>query len=507
MSVSVKKVLIAVVALLATVAVGCYFFFIPGQEKKFEQGIAAFIGTLPGDLAADGIKVNFLGKSAEIRGLRGTTHYFGSDTKVDVASLTLTGLNFNPGKGVVKLADSIVVSGLSLTDVAKPVQPQDVAQDIALKKLESRNVRGDFNAAVTELPGDAPLARKMDILATFSSGPARMQDYVVTSHTVLGPITISMASWEAQESTLLTSKNAVSKNLRLTAFGTDVFSLDRMSSASLKVPNILAPLVEFMETEDLDALNAQILEKLRQEPLEWRGVVLEGFHFQFMLPEPITVSKLSMDLEASADRLASKKDIQGLILPPSVYGSMSLEAALFSDFYGKALDIDLSKDVVLTQKSGTPVEIMINNLFIRDKNLASAQLKANLMHTGDIQHVYGVFDSAGDIVLKNAELVLEDKNLVATFLEAELKAPLDREGDGDHVSVADLREQVAQSIAALFAGEGEDYTALGEGLVKLIMAPGRLTITAAPETPVSLVNLADDIVKALRLKVEYTPAN
>jgi hypothetical protein len=305
-----------------------------------------------------------------------------------------------------------------------------------------------------------------------------------------------LASWEAQEASLLTVKNAVWEKMSLTAFNAEVMGVDRMAQASMKIPNILAPLIEFMDMRrEFDSMNAAVLEKIRQEPIEMRGLVIEGFRFQFMTPEPITINRLSMDLEASVDRLVFKKDMQGLNLPPSIYGPMSLEAALFSDFYAKPLDIDLSMDVVLTQKSGTPVEIMINNLFIRDKNLASAQLRANIMRTGDMQHVYGVFDSDGDIVLKSAELVLEDKNLVGTFLEAEF-------GDGAQVSVADLREKMAQSIITLYAGEGGDHTALSEGLVKLIKAPGRLTITSAPEAPVNIANPEDDLLKALRLKVE-----
>jgi len=510
MSTSSKKILLAVVALLIAGALGCYFFFIPGQEKKYEQNIAAFIKELPGDLAADAIKVNFLGNSAEIRGLRGTTQYLGNDISVDLASLTLTGLNFNLGKetGVNKLADSLIIADASVKQsTTVPGLPQPITQDFTFKNFELHNVRGDFNA-VADLLGDASLERKMDIAATFSAGPVRLKDYVQTTNTALGAIIMRLASLEAQESSLLTAKNTVWEKMSLTAFNAEVMGIDRMTQASMKMPNILAPLIEFMDMRrEFDSMSAIFLEKIRQEPIEMRGLVIEGFRFQFMTPEPITIGRLSMDLEASADRLAFKKDIQGLILPPSIYGPMSLEAALFSDFYAKSLDIDLNMDVVLTHKSGAPVEIMINNAFIRDKNLASAQLRANILHTGDMQHVYGVFDSDGDIVLKSAELVLEDKNLVGAFLEAEFKTPQDRENGEDQVSVADLREQVAQSIAILYAGEGEDQTALREGLIKLIKAPGRLTITSAPEAPVNLATPEDDILNALRLKVEYTPAN
>ena len=496
MNASTKKILLAVVVLLAVAALGGYFVFIPKQEKKYEQAIAAFIEALPGNLSADTITVNALGNSAEIRGLRGATHYFGHDVNVDVASLTLTGLNFTPGKGVGKLVDSLIISGISITEAANPVQPQDVTQDIALKSLELHNVRGDFNAAA-ELLGDVPLARKMDIAATFSAGPIRLQDYVITTHTIQGPIVLSLASSEAQEASLLTGKNAVSQNLRLIAFDTDIISLDRISTASVKLPNILAPLVEFVKMEALDTTSVLILEKIRQEPVEMRGVVMEGFRFQFMTPEPITISKLRMDLDAAAGRLAFKKEVQGLNLPPALYGPLSLEATQFSAFYAKPLDLDLRMDVALAHKSGAPVAITINDLFIRDKNLASAQLKAELLHNGDAQHVYAVFGSTPDsLSLKNAVLTLVDKALIATFLEAEFGG-----------EAADMREQMAQIIVALSAVMGEGFVLIVEGLAKLIQVPGALTITSTPEMPVNLADPLNAIVKALRLTVEHTPSN
>jgi hypothetical protein len=490
-------VALLVMGLLTVAAMSGYLLFIPKQENKLEQQIAAFIESLPGNLTADTITVSALGKSAKIYGLRGTTHYFGSDVNVDIASLALNGVNFTPGKGVTKIADSLIISGISITETANPDQPQDVAQDIAIKSLELHNVWGDLNTAA-DLVGDAPLARKIEIAAAFSAGPMRMQGYAVTMHTMLGPIILSLDSSEAQGASLLTGKNTVSKNLRLTAFDTDIIRLDRMSAASVKIPNILAPLLEFMEMDlDFDTMHALVLEKLRQEPVEMRGVVMEGFRLQLMAPEPITINKLSMDLDAAADRLAFKKEIQGLTLPPAIYGSMSLEARLFSKFYAKPLDLDLRKDVTLAYRSGAPVAITINDLLIRDKNLASAQLKAELLYTGDAQHVHSVFGSdPDDFALKNATLTLTDKALVATFLEAEFAG-----------EVADMREKVAQTIVALSGFGGESFVLMAEGLAKLIRTPGTLTITGTPELPVNLGNPRDVIVKALKLTVDYKSSN
>jgi len=491
-----KKILLAVVPLVIITAAGGYFVFIPQQEKKHEQRIAALIASLPGNLGADSITVHALGKSAEIRGLRGATRYFGSDVNLDVALLTLSGLNFTPGKGVDKLADSLIISGLAITETANPPQPQAMTQDIALKNLELHDLRGDFNA-VAELFGEASLARKMDILATFSIGSSRMRDYTVTMHTVLGPIVMSLDSSETQEASLLTAKNSVSKNLRLTSLDTEIIGLDRLSAASMKVPNILAPMFELMETEDFDAAGELILEKFRKEALEVRGLALEGLRFQLMMPEPVSVSTLKLDLMASADRLAVKKEVQGLSLPPAIYGPMSLEAAQFSEFYEKPLDLDLRKDIVLTHTSGAPISISINDLFIRDKNLASAQFKGELLYRDDeAKHMFAVFDSdPDDLLLKNAVLTLTDKALVATFLEAEF---------GD--KAADMREMMAQGLVAMSALGGESFILIAEGLAKLIRAPGTLTITGAPELPVSLADPLDVMMKALRLTVEYTPA-
>ena len=497
MSVSAKKIAAFAVSLLVVAALGAYFFFIPSQEKKYEQEIAAFIEALPGNLAADTIRVNFLGNAAEIRGLRGATQLLGSDMRVDVASLTLAGLNFTLGKraGADKLADSLSISGCSIT------KESAMMQEITFKHLELHNIRGDFNAAVADLFGDALLERKMDIAATFSAGPLRLKEYVNTVNTPLGQIMMSLASWEAQEASLSACKNAVWEKMSLAAFGKEIIGLDRMSVAFMKMPNIFAPLLDFVEMRrDFDDASAIILEKMRREPFEMRGVVMEGCRFQFMKPAPITADKISVDLDASADRLAFTKDVQGLILLPAIYGPMSLEAALFSAFYGKPLDMDLRMDVLLTQKPGAPVEILFRDLFIRDKNLASVRLRGIFTHKGDARHVYDVFGDRGDILLKNATVTLEDKAIVSTFLEAEF-------GGGSRASAGESRERAARSILALCSAAGEGYAALGEGLASLIRAPGRLTIVSAPEVPVNVTNPGRDILKALRLTLEYSPAN
>ena len=496
MNASVKKILLAIVALLAALALGGYFFFIPGQEKKYEREIAAFIDSLPGKLAADAIKVNFLGNSAEIRGLRGTTRYPGSEVTVNVGSLTLKGFNFRLGTaGVSKLADSLIITDCSIT--------QGVTQDIALGRLELHNMRGDLNAAA-ELFGDTPLERKMEIATSFSAGPVRLRDCAITTHTVLGPVIMRLDSSETQEASLLTSKNSVSEKLTLTAFNTEVMSLDRIHLASVTIPNIIAPVLDLVDMRrDLDDISMVILERIRQKPFAMRGLIMEGFRFQFMMPEPISFGRFSMDLDASADSLAVKKDMQGLILPPSIYGPISMEAAQFSAFYAKPLNLDLRSDFTLTQTGDASAEFTVRDVLIRDKNLASAQASANFILNAEARHVYEFLDNEPDVFLKQITLTLEDKALVSTFLESELATFT----GARQISADELREQIAQSIIMLSAIGGESYMLIAEGLASLIQAPGKLTIAGAAGTPVDIfASSLSDTLMELELAVEFTPS-
>lgn len=512
MSTSAKKIVVAVVILLVIAALGGYFMFIPRQEKKYEQAIAAFIADLPGNLAADSIKVHFLGNSAEIRGLRGATKSFeGSDMTVDVATITLTGLNLDllsgNAAGIVYLADSLILSDGSLNIAMNAGGPdRPIQQNTSFSQWELHNLRGDFAGAVAEFVGDASLERKLDIAATFSAGPTSLKNYVSTiTEPALGPLTVSMDSWEAQETSLLSCKDAVWKNMRVTlaALNAEIMSLERISLASMNLPNFLAPLFAALDNDNSDALGAILLGKISKDPIEMRGLVMENFRFQVMSPESVSIRRLSMDLDASTTRLAIKKTVEGLVLPAFVYGSMGIEAAQFSAFYGKPLDLDLRLDVEVTQKSGSLTEVLIRDLSLQDNNLASLQIKADIIHTGKADHLYAVFDDKGDAALQKGELVLVDKNLVGTFLEAELQASAPGGEEEDQPSVAELRETTAQSFIDMYTAQGGFHAVIGEGLGKLIRAPGRLTIRFAPESPVSL---SDPLPEALGATVEYTPA-
>ena len=511
MSASAKKITAVVVALLAAVALGGYFVFIPQQEKKYEQEIAAFIEALPGDLAADAIKVNFLKNSAEIHGLRGATKYImDSDLQVDIASMTLTGLNFSLGKkpGIEALADSFICSDAS-ANVTTKVEglAQSMTQNLVFKNFELHNLKGDASA-VNDLLGDAPLARKLDIAATFSAGPVRIDGYVNTTNTDFGPIVISLDSGGAEESSLLTAKNVTWEKMRFSAMNTEFIVIDRMALASMKMPNFLAPMLEASENKDPDAMGQAILSKISDSPIEMRGLVMEGFRLQFMTPEAVTIKKLEMDLEASASRLTVKKNVEGFVLPPSMYGHMSVEAAQFSAYYQKPLDIDMRIDLEMTQKNGTPTEVFVNDLFVQDKNLASAQIKAEALDGSPMSSVYGVFTGNDALSMKKGELVLEDKAFLETYFQAEIAAHAGEQPQGGaRSSVADVREKAAQRILGSSSAGNATLAALAEGVAKFLKTPGKLSIACNPATPLVFDTLTPATLDSLGATVEFTPAN
>jgi len=510
MALSGKKILgFGSILLVIAVLLAGYFIYLPKQQKLLEDDIALFIDSLPGDLAADSIKVNVLGNSAEIHGLRGTTKYmFDSEMVVDVGSITLKGVNLNLGKekGVSKVADA-----LSLADAAMKVTykveglPQPMTQDITLKSVTMENIHGDCSN-FGELFGDAPLQRKLDIGASFSAGPVKMKNYVVSSLTAMGPVTISIESCEVKESSLLAVKDAVWENIRGTAMNTEIVGLDRMTLESMHLPDFFASFVEAMEKQDFDAMGAAILEKIEQDPLILKGLVLEGYRVQLMAMEPVAIKKLALDLEASAKKFVFQNTLEQFTVPQSIYGISSIEAAQFSAFYNKPLVFDLRLNAELTQNDGAPAEIRIKDFALQEQNLASLQASGDVINSDAIKHVFALFDSDGPAALKNAKMVLEDKALVETLFQSELKAQAGATDANPLPSTDAMREQAAQNLLAAAGPANPEQAALLEGLVKLLRAPGKLVITMSPETPVELSARGGLKEGAWGTTVEYTPA-
>lgn len=514
MSASAKKILAAVAGLLGIAALVAYFVFIPQQEKKYEGAIAAFIDALPGDLTAESIRVDFLRNAAEIRGLRGNTAYIAdSEMHVDIASVRLSGLNFGleHKAGVNALADSLSAANGSIqTTMKMEGLDSPITQNIKFNSFEIQAIKGDFSAARREiLSEETSLERKLDIAASFSAGPVRIRDYTTSTDmgAGLGSIETSMDSFEAKQYSLLSTQKAVLENMRISAMNMEFLALARLSLASFSMPNILLPLAENMENENVEVLGKAILGKIAQSPIVLRGLVLEGLRFQPMLPEAVNMKRWSMDVEASDKKLAVRQKVEGFVLPPSLYGPLSPETAQFSAFYKKALDIDLRLDAELTQKSGGGAEVALKDLFIQDKNLASAQIRADLLDATPMDSVYGLFDS-GALALKKGELVLEDKALLENLLQAEITARGKGQRPEEQSSelIAMLREKSAQSLLEEAATESDAAKALAEGLARLIKEPGRLRIACNPAAPFALSLLDPSALEGLGATVEFSPA-
>lgn len=500
MSATSKKVVFTVVAVLIALAVGGYFIFIPQQEKKIEQRIHEFIASLPGEIQADAVKVHFLRNSAEITGLRGTTSYFQQgELKLDISSLSLSGLNFSlgekPGKG--KVADTIHADKSSFI-INLPPQgfSQPMKQEVSFSSMDLKGVSGDCSG-FPELFGGASLKRQIEVASSFEVKSFALKDYVTSSDVGIGPMIVSIAFYQTEDVTLLSSRNTLVENMSFTALNTEILAINKMTLGLIKMPDFLAPLITALENEDLDAMGDAVLAGINKSPIEMRGWVFEGMRLNVMMPEAVTVDRVEMDLEAGGDRLLLKKSVNGLVLPPFVYSSISLEAAQFASFYDQPLRLDMRMDVELKKAGEGLAELRLKDLFIEDVNLGSARVRADLQ--GQTDQVYSLMDDK-NIALKWGELLLEDKGLVGKVLEAEIAA----QGTGG--SVAEARNQAAQVILQT-AHEGEAGTALATAVAELVKNPGRLLITFAPASPVRLIDSNPQALEALGVSAQFTPAS
>lgn len=524
MSKSMKTVLGVVVVLAVAAALAGYFVVIPNFEKKQADAVAAFFSELPGDVKADSINVSFFGKTVEINGLKGDTIYVieGSDMHVDVESIRLTGVNLSAGNasGVVDLVDQIAVANAKFRIVtslaamgadqevlrAVPGADKPIVQNLSLKEFEMKGLRGDYTALDSAMKAKASKKDIFTLLAGFSAASMKGGDYRNEMETMLGPVAATLASFEGKDMGMLRSGPVSFDKLSLTIMGTDAMRTERMAMESWSMPNIYGPLFDAQESGKLEEFAANTFwDIMTEQGMTMKGLSMEQVHFQFMMPEPVTIKKVVADVELAKGNLTMSQDFDSLVIPAFLYRNLSLEAAQFADYYGEALDITAGLDMVAAWKPGR-ADFNVKRLTLEDKKLAFGSLVAECYVEGEGEGFTEMMenDSAKPFLTK-AEILMEDRALLTNVFGGEFAAieAFGLNGEGMDSPEA-LREQAAQLLEeeAVATAPTPDLKLIMEGIVKLMRTPGKLTVALQPEKPVSL--LLDDGA-SLGATVKYTP--
>lgn len=488
-----------------------YFAVLPELEKKQAAQVASFIDELPGDLSAGEIRVRLLSGTVEVLGLKGNTKYIdGSDMTVDVARIAVSGVNFTPGEGVVTLLDEAEFENANVRistrvpsmDHGSSALDKSIVQNQTLKKMTVKGLRGDYAGLRAAIKADQR-AGLYECLADFTVAEVFIAEYAtqVESAELPMPVSMRVQLMTAKNAGLLKSGPSSAEGISISILGSESLRIGSMTVASCSVPNMYLALVEARDNNDFETFAGKLFSGEDGESLAVEGLVIHDLSFKLLMPDSLTIGTLGVDFSFAKNRLVFKNNITELVVPVSMYRNLGMEAAQFANYYGQPIVIDAALDSNVRWESGR-ADLDLHRLFIEDKNLGSASFSAVLYATGEGDTLEEFLDGAPEPYLVKADVMLEDKAFLANIFGGEFEAikAFGLTGDGME-SPGALRNQAVAAFEAEVAGiDNADQKAVAEGLSKLLTAPGKLTVSLAPATPVKI----DGDEAALNAKVEYS---
>lgn len=504
-----KTILGTLAGLVLVAALAGYFIFVPHFEQQYADQVAQGIDGLPGELKAESIRVQLLAGTVEILGLKGPTTYIdGSDMFVDVERIAISDLRFSAfaKPGATKVADSVeVVNGTVMVRSLVEGLEEGVTQNITFSRVQLDDVRGDVHALLLLRESRAPGSQIMGCLTGFSIGHARCEGYSNVTSSVFGPMSITVERFSSKNVSLLSTGEGSWENVRFSAFGSELLDIGRVGLEHCAVPNFYVLLFEALETGSEEDLGAKLFALMEKDPFVFEGLTLEDSSFVFLQPEPLTAKKIRIDAHIAADGLRLRKKAERLSVPTGMYRNLSLEAAQFADYYGKPLLLDGSLDLDITHKDGKG-DIHLKEYTLSDPALVFVSLALDLPYQSD--GLDALLDQGADLYLRKGSAVLEDKGFLANLFAGEFEAikAFGMEGEGMN-SPEELRGQVALAVRGqVEETDNADLKRVLEGLVRLLEAPGKLTVTLNPDQPV-LLDLESDSLPPLHATVEYNAAD
>jgi hypothetical protein len=318
-------------ALLALAIIAAVTLFVlPGREKDREEqarGLLAAIG-----LKAENVKASFFGNSIVFTKVSGDFHLESLEMSysLDVEEVTASGLNFLAGqqKGVVSLADSLVFSNISFSNILKNM----IKTDGACKKISLSGIRLDLGALLERMrdatsmspPEIAALmlgdvismsapetAALLEPLRTLRLDRAVYADYRLNQDMDSERISLHFDSAEIRNMGLLDAGPMSMKNITAESMGMKV-TAGRLDLARLVIPEaylLLAPV------RPEDVTGRDILDLLDKDPFILEGFSLRDMNVSVPFKETVSVAGLTLDFGFSADMAGLGLALDGMAMP------------------------------------------------------------------------------------------------------------------------------------------------------------------------------------------------
>lgn len=508
-----QKIAAGIFFLLAALAAFLYFLFLPRLEAEQAGQVAAFIDSLPGNLKAEAVEVNYLRREVTVRGLKGSTRYLdGSDMHVNVELLLLSGLNPDLGAsaGVADVADKLVVrNGTVRTVTSAAGLDRPVRQTVVMEQAELLGLRGDAAEAGRRYLRAAPATEIFAALSTFSIASVTAQGYTNSLESELGLLRVQLRSVSSLDVTPLTIGRSVWNGFSVSGNGVEQASIQRIALERMHMPDLITPLLELEAGADEEAVATSVLTKLRGDFLEIKGLELHQAEINVSGRNPVLLEQGRFDFSLSGgDTMLLRTEIDNLEISPEAFRDlardMSMETRRFAAYYQQPLRLRGRLDCSL-QPDGDRVSLRLQEGALEDAALGAfrAELEMSMAERGlDPMRLLG--DDA-EILLHKAEVRLEDRALLDTFMAAEIQAiqQFGLAAGEDAPTPAHLRAATAEELRLSAADEPRsDFKKILEGLADLLERPGSLVIRLQSSEPVPF---GSEDSPELDLAVHFTP--
>jgi hypothetical protein len=479
---------------LALLVAALSFFAAPVIERRLETQLAKVLSDLPGRVTVADIRVSLLTNSAVIRELEAVLPDADGtgETRFSAAEMRLRGFNWLSGfdsgaallAGEIFLSDGVFSSTVHFEELDMPAR-----QEVRLKDLALRNIRGETLLLFQSLRDRVPAADIIAAAKNIRVDSVSAEGYLSTITLSTGSMQAAVASLDFRDVTLLSTSEGGMRNVRITAMGSDILTIDKLTLTRALIPDMfsLALAGRYESGASLRELTERDLAAgyaaFENEPLVVEDLTIAGLSFRAMTTEALTAQSVYLNVEASAGKTKIRSYVENVEAPPSVYRLIGARATHFAAVYGRPLFLDW-ECIFELKADGDKSDLVLKDLYLREKELGALNAEGQVLLTG----ADSLALSEAERLVRRGSVLVEDSGFLRWYFAAEARRLRDVQAE-KAPSAADLRARAAaQQLEEAKETSNPDLRRILEGVAQLLHGPGSLNIAVEPDEPVSLTD-------------------
>ncbi len=376
-----------------------------------------------------------------------------------------------------------------------------------VENMEFGNLHMDAGALDKALSKQTPDMREVVAAAvTMKADSSAMKNYRLDLNMGFISGTISMEKASTGAFSLFGCKDMSLDNFKAVFLGSEMFSLGKWTIKTVSFPDIISPAMKLYGPDmnvEADPAAVETYEKdmadaLKKNPIILQGMVMEDMKIRPMTNDPLTLKKVSVDFEFSQDKITLKKDVEGFVVPPSVYGK-GFEGKALAAVYGKPIELSGAVDFEAV-KEGAGGRVAVNALRVTEKNLGSLAFTLKSAFPESDKDVPAGPADPDTLKLNGLTLTLKDTGALdlAYGLGAEEAKRYD-----PNVSKESVRAEIIQGLTMAGSAGGAQQK-IADAFIKFLNGSGTFSLSMAPSFPVTIDELQEVLsgsAEGLNLKV------